>query len=389
MTPPPYHRYFTRFAGLAKALAVFGASRLIVLMGFVFSINYLKPNPTPNPWNLPFPWLRFFLRFDSAYYLDIAANGYRYNGNPLQMQSIVFFPGYPMLIAGLPPILHISLPGSAILVSNLCASAAVALLFVLVARLWDEDVAILTVAALSLFPASLFLSAAYSEGAALLLTIAAFALAFRGRLLLAALCAGCLSATRPLGFLLSIPLIYDVWRNHGRRLSPRFLGAAAAIGVTAVSGLIAFALYCWLRFNDPLVFIHARAAWNIEGGGLPSGQVAWRQLTSDPALHFLPNLSDAYFFLLFLALALALWKRLPMEFNLYTAASFLALLATRVFRQQGFASMNRYLMLVFPCLIGLALLAVRRAWLMVLTGAFFGALLFIYSAFFAQWYWAG
>ena len=375
---------------MAKALAIFGVSRIIMLMGFAFSASYLKVLQGSGFWKIQAPrWWSYLLRYDSAYYLDIAEYGYRYNGNPLQMQSVVFFPGYPILVGAAARILPISVPFSAVLVSNLCAAAALVLLFLLVARLWDQDTALFTVAAVSLFPASLFLSAAYAESAGLLFTVAAFVFMFRGRMALAAACAGCVSATRPLGFLLTVPLIYAVWRRAGKRFSLRFLGSAAAVGAAAVAGLIGFILYCGIQFHDPLVFVHARAARLGEGGGLPPGQAAWRQLTAPVGLHYLPNLSDSWFFLAFAGITIALWKRLPLELNLYTASTLLALLAARVFQEQGFISMNRYLLLVFPCMIGVALIAVRRAWLMVLAGAVFGAMLFMHAAFFAQWYWAG
>jgi hypothetical protein len=224
-----------------------------------------------------------------------------------------------MLFGAAARILPITLPFSSVFVSNLCAAAAMLLLFALVARLWDEDTAIFTiftVAAVSLFPASFFLSAGYAESTALLFTVAAFAFLFRGRIALAAVCAGCLSGIRPLGFLLSIPLIYATWRSAGSRSSLRFLGYAAAAGATAVSGLIGFVLYCWIKFHDPLVFVHARAAWKGEGGGLPPSHAAWQQLTAAVGLHYLATFSDPWFFLMFAAIAIALWKRLPMKLNL-------------------------------------------------------------------------
>ena len=379
----------SRLTGTAKALAIFGVSRIVILMGFAFSATYLKPNSGPGIWNIVAPWWRYLLRYDSAYYLDIASYGYNYNGNPQAMQSIVFFPGYPLLFRVVAGMLRISLPFSAVFVSNLCAAGAVVLLFRLVARLWDEDTALATVAVVSLFPASLFLSAGYAESAGLLFTVAAFALLFRGRVALAVVCAGCMSGIRPLGFLLAIPLVYAVWRDTGRRFSLRFLGYACAAGAAAESGLMGFMLYCWIKFHDPLVFVHARAAWKGEGGGLPPGQAAWRQLTAGVVFQYLPNLSDSWFFLAFAGIAIALWRRFPPELNLYTAATLLALLGTRVFQEPGFTSMNRYMMLLFPCMIGMALIAVRRVWLIASMAAVFGAMLFMHAAFFAQWYWAG
>lgn len=382
---------YAAFQGAFLALAIFGASRLIVLTGLAFSAGYVKPNPTPGLWTIQAPWWRYLLRFDSAYYLDIARYGYTYNGNPLQMQSIVFFPGYPLLIRAAARILHISVPFSAIFVPNLCAAAAIVLLYQLAKRLWDHDIALSTVAIVSLFPTSLFLSAAYSESAALLFTVAAFFFLFRGRLSLASVCAGFLSGTRPIGFVLAIPLIYEVWLRDGKRFSLRFLGRAAAAAVTATSGLIGFVLYCWIKFHDPFAFVRARVAWH-DSGGLPGGVLAWRQLHDgirDAGALYQPDLNDGWFFLAFLGIAIVVWRRIPAALNLYTAATLLVLAATRIFGELGFTSMNRYLLLLFPCMAGIALLTAGRTWLIVSLGAVFGAMLLMYSALFAQWHWAG
>jgi len=370
------------------ALAIFGVSRLIMLMGFVFSVTYVKPSTAPGLWNISTAWWRYLLRFDSAYYLDIARQGYAYNGNPLQMQNIVFFPGYPLMVRLAAWVLPVSLPFSAIFVSNLCAVGAIVLLYGLISRLWGRDVALVTVALVSFFPTSLFLSAAYSEAIALLFTTAALTFLFRGRLALASVCAGCLSATRPIGFVLAVPLAYEVWLRTGRRFSWRFLGYAGAAAVTAASGLIAFGFYCWIRFHDPLAFLHAQAAWREAGG--TGGLAAWRHLKGglrDPGLLYQPNFNDGWFFLAFLVITIAAWRRFPAALNLYTAAILVALIVTRVFAEPGFISMNRYLLLVFPCMTGVALLAGRR--LALLICAPLAALLLIYSALFAQWQWAG
>ena len=37
-------------------------------------------------------------RWDALWYTQIAAFGYSWDGNPLREQTVVFFPGYPLLI---------------------------------------------------------------------------------------------------------------------------------------------------------------------------------------------------------------------------------------------------------------------------------------------------
>jgi Gpi18-like mannosyltransferase len=113
----------------------------------------------------------------------------------------------------------LTLPFAAVLASNACSLAAILLLFNLVKGIWGSDTATAATAIFSFFPASLFLSAGYSEGPALLLTVGFFILLLRRRFALAAVCAGCMSAARPTEVLLAVPLGYEIWEHFKRRLS--------------------------------------------------------------------------------------------------------------------------------------------------------------------------
>ena len=132
------------------------------------------------------------------------------------------------------------------------------------------------------------------------------------------------------------------------------------MGAALISGLLAFAFYCWAKFRDPLLFLHARTAWSGEGGS--PIEAAWKQLTGAYGPHYLPNQSDALVFLLFLVITIAMWKRLPMEMNLYNSATYRGPRCNTSVWGCRFLSMSRYLLLLFPCMIGMALATARRAW---------------------------
>jgi hypothetical protein len=54
-----------------------------------------------------------------------------------------------------------------------------------------------------------------------------------------------------------------------------------------------------------------------------------------------------------------------------------------------FGSMTRYILLAFPIFIVMAKLCKNRLWLVPCIAELFGAMLFTYSAMYAQWYWVG
>jgi hypothetical protein len=371
-----------------KALAIFAVSRAVILLAILFAATRIPPPSTYGTWNVGAGWWHWLLRWDSGYYLSIAQNGYTYDGDSSHFQTVVFFPGYPILIRGLALVCGVGFPQAAVVASNLCSLGAILLLFQLVKRHWDAGTATATVAVVSFFPASLFLSAAYSEGPALLLTVLFFTLLLNRRFMWAAVCAGCISAARPTGVLLTLPMVFEIWSHFKRRVSLRFLSCAAAATAAACSGLLAFSAYCWIRFQDPLLFIHARGAWALGRTEAP-GAVAWNQVTAGVSNAIWPNYSDPWIFIGCAALLGLGWKRLPVSMRVYSVATLLFLVVARVFGPEGFTSANRYLLLLFPCFIALACYLRDRIWLLVPVVAGMAVFLFMYSALFVQWYWAG
>ena len=359
-----------------KALIVFAASRAVILTAILFATAHMSSSGIPGTWNASTGWWHWLLRWDSGYYLSIAQNGYTYDGNPAHFQSVVFFPGYPILIRGFALTFGLTIARTSVLVSNLCSCAAILAPFRLVKSIWDADAAMATVATVSFFPASLFLSTGYSEGLALLLTVAFFSALFRRRFALAVLCAGCMSAVRPAGVLLVVPLVWEIREDFKRRFCRRFLTCAAGAAAGATSGLFAFAIFCWICFHDPLLFIHARGAWAL-GRAVTPGATAWKQLNAGAASVIWPDYSDAWAFLVCAAILVLGWNVLPLSMRLYSAAVLFFLVVTRVLGPEGFVSENRYLLLLFRCFIATAVYLARRVWSFVSVVAGMAVFLFI------------
>jgi len=240
---------------VAEPLAVFLTTRgCLLVLAYAATALFPKTAYAAKAW--PFgglfdPWVRW----DSAWYLQIASEGYVYRPEA-QASTVAFFPLYPLLIRVAAPIL--GGPVSAgLVISDVALALALCCLYQLAARRFDRDVARRSALLLSCYPFAYFLGAVYTEGLFLLLAVAAFWLAERRRWWLAGLAAGLAGATRLVGATLgpALGLLY----LEQRRYRPREVRPdALALGLAPL-GLLVFTLYQYLAFGDP--FVTLKSAW--------------------------------------------------------------------------------------------------------------------------------
>src|SRR5580698_8333881 len=173
------------------------------------------------------------LGWDAGWYETIARVGYK----PLGQQSLRFFPGVPLLTHALAWLPGVDDGAALVVVANVSALVATALLFALVRReLGDEAVARRAIWMLSLAPAAFVLVMGYAEATLLCLSVGCF-LALRParsvpqvrpQFLLAGLLAFGAALTRPVGVLLALAVVAELvrwWVRIGRR--ERLAGIAA------------------------------------------------------------------------------------------------------------------------------------------------------------------
>ena len=370
-----------------QALAIYLSSRLLVFLGIAFGRVYV---PAGHDIRLGGnSWYHHLLRWDSEWYKTIASAGYSYNGDPGQAQTVVFYPLYPGLSRLVGEILRIDVADAMLLVANLAAAAAVVLLFKLVRERFDERTAYTTVALYAYFPASIFLSAGYTESLALLRMLAFFLCLARERFWMAAIFAGLATATRSSGIVLLPVLLWELWRCRPPR---RFLIEAVPLSIVATAGLWLFSLYLGLTFGHPLAFAEGQAAFQ---GNTTSVTRLLSALTLQPFGRMDPsNISpaglDQWFVLLGVALIAYGWltgigRGMALFATLVLALPYLSVAGGPT----GFTSMARYNLVSFPLFLVMALLAARRPWVVPAIVGIFGGLLMMYSALFAQWQWVG
>jgi hypothetical protein len=326
-------------------------------------------------------------RWDAMWFLRIADEGYEPDPD-----RAAFFPLYPLLVRSVGGLLGSDVVAG-ILVSVAALFGALVLLHRLVALDFGRDVARLTVLLVAIFPGALWFSSVYSEGLFLLLSVAAVWFARTDRWLLAGLLGALAAGTRSAGIVLVVPLAVLWWRS-GRR--PADLAGVALIPL----GLLAFCAYCaaaGLGFGAPF---DAQDAWFREFAG-PFGAVpaaasaAWDAAGSilrgdeRPTFPYDPARVNLQLFVELLvyavALAGALWK-LPRAYALYALAA-LAIPLSYPVEQQPLMSLPRFVAVLWPLHLWLAIVLVRRARARAVIIGVMLVLLGATSAYVARWGW--
>jgi hypothetical protein len=248
----------------AQALAAALATRLLIFFAAWFTLRVsprleLYPVQLPDTFFPDRPWLDGWARWDAAHYVAIAGGGYG-GDNPSPHGGVGFFPLYPLLmraaveaVGAAPTPANLALAG--FLIANLAFFAAVPLLASLAAARLGETGGRTAALLLCLVPFGFFFNAAYSESLFLLLVLAAFAFAGRGRWWAAGAVAGLASGTRLVGLALLPALLWSAWRRRAPLRDLVGLALLSPIGALAYGG------YCWWRFDDPFAYFAAQATW--------------------------------------------------------------------------------------------------------------------------------
>lgn len=367
-------------------LLIFACSRLVVALGLAFSEKYVPSSI--ERWSAGPLWYHQLLQWDSEWYFRIVTDGYQYNGDPTIQQSIVFYPLFPMLARGLATVGGLTPADALLLVSNAAGLLAIVILFKLVREEFGDQIALVTTALVSFFPASVLLSAGYTEPLALLLIVSFFLALKRRYYFSAALLAGLTIATRSTGIVLLPVLVWEMWRSRDQR---PFLPALLPCIVLATSGLWLFMIYLWSAFGSPFAFADGQVAFH-EGTTLATRLVAALKL--EPFTRMMLNDWNpwgqaSWFTLLFIVLIVAGWSRLPSSWTLFAIAVLLLPYLTLSGGPAGFVSMSRFNLVSFPLFVILADLVSRAKWLLVGLIGLFGASLFMNTALFARRIWIG
>jgi hypothetical protein len=363
---------------LRPVAGVFLWSRATIWAVALFALLAFEPNRSLSPTALRSMnpalthdlgyWTDVWARWDSVWFLQIAHSGYG-----VSPQASAFYPLYPALVGVLGRIFfgHYVLAG--IVVSLSATLVAFALLYQIAEKLIGPEGAHRAVVYLAIFPMALFLQGVYSESLLLVLMLAAFLFAERNSWLLAWCFTGFALLTRPTAAALIPALLVLAWRSPQRR--------RALIGLPlAPLEFALFPLALWTMTGDPFAFIQAEKIWHrhiaIAGPltGLWEGakdgivglfQIATRQpidgrqyaTGSDYTLLNSAFNAQAFLFLvLFLFLAVIVWRRFGAVYGLFTACSLAIPLSSPNTTGWPLLSFPRFGLTIFPLFLALAVI---------------------------------
>ena len=193
------------------------------------------------------PFFNVWSRWDSAYYVEIATQGYNH-------ENVAFYPFYPFLIR-ICNVITSNGHASGLIIANLSYVLAMVILFRYVRENFDKLTAKNTILIISLFPTSFFFSAVYTESTFLLVIVLSCYFFYKNKFFLSA-CFGALSAlTRSVGLMLFPALVLSfliyTYKKPLKNKIKVFYFLLIPLG---------FAIYLYLQYlalGDPFAFLEA------------------------------------------------------------------------------------------------------------------------------------
>ena len=395
----------TRYIAWKEAARVFFLSRILFLGLTIFTILFVEifqsRNTALHTLFLSMPYsndptggkllLFSWYRWDVGHFVAISGQGYA------DSQNTAFFPLWPLLQhvvgLGLGGVYPHSYYIAGLLLSNLCFYVVLALLYQLIAEDFDAATARRALLYLSFAPYALFFFAGYTESLFLLLCVATFLLLRRGRAYdwwLAGLAGFLATLTRSSGVVLAIPYlivylqrfwfseqrIQFAWREKLNALVPIVLIPA---------GVLAYFVFLYVAKGNPFISGAVENQYWHRHLSLPwtTFSLIWRaffQATS--SVHLWGVIIDSIFTLIPLLILVLGWRRIPLHYRLFSLALAALSLSFPLETDSPLISQPRYLMMLFPVVVILALWSKDRrfyqGYLVVSTGCFLTfAILFV------------
>jgi hypothetical protein len=373
---PPWRRwrlqwaqFAQRYPSVAAVLPIVLTTRLLVLIVGFMAVKLIgfAPVVVHRQWesiwpddlvNLPWRW-------DTGWFTGIAIDGYTWDPNPTREQSIVFFPGFPLLmrlgatLVGQPES-PVAVVWSGVVVSWIAFTLACVYLYRMVREEFnDAEAAIGAVLLLAAYPFAVFFSTAYSESLFLFTVIGTFYHFRRQQWWLAALFGLATGLSRLNGCMFSVVLAAIIvlrewspgiprpttWR-FADLWSPASLRAWLVAAMPGI-GMLIYCAFIWHLTGDPLAWIKRQAAWQRDIHLFDPRLAAQ---FSQPRYWF-----DAAALVFVIATLWPLARRIGIA-----AATFVALTTLLPFLNGGLLSIGRFTSIVFPLFIWLALTVPRE-----------------------------
>ncbi len=368
--------------GLTFVIAMWLLSRLVIIIAMQVIAPYYPATPAvhipPGPLDfvpgfVPKPGWELFTHWDAAWFKSIATRGYEYAADG-KMYNIAFFPVLPiamrvLMTFGIPVVV------AGVLVNNLAFLGALILLY-----RWAEEhhgvgAARWATAVMAWCPFSLYGTVIYSEGLFLLLSAAALRSFEKGHYARAALWGALTTATRVTGAALVPAFLLVAWREKRPPI-------AYIVSLATGLGLLAFMVFCAIRFGDPIAFVHVQKAWGIQAGFNGAG---WLELFKTIFTLHTSAIKELTKAVMLLGGGYLLWhfrNQLSRVAVIYGFCSIALIL-----NSGAMWSINRYAYGIVPLSLALGLLLSRHRRWGYATMGLFGVLLIGFTIRYSWWRW--
>jgi hypothetical protein len=342
----PTRSSFVRSVTDARARAVvppFVVSRLIVLLSLVVTRQVMRAGDPGRV--LPSQARMGLVGWDAAWYRDIARGGYD-AVQPVGLRFFPFFPGLARMFSWLP---GVDAGFAVVLVANVCALAAGFLVFELVMR-EGRGLALArrSVWILYLAPSAFVLVMGYAESTLLIAAIVALIGLRSGKWWIAAAAGVVAGLTRPVGVLLAVPALVEVYGAR-RALRPRDRVGAAASVVAPLIGGGAYLAWAEHRTGDLFYPLRVQQRSTTRGAWIDPFRAVWRAAREFGTGDHLSAGIHIVTAVLLVALIVVLWRRWPASFTAYAIAATLVGLSAR-----NLDSLERYSFSTVPFVVAAA-----------------------------------
>lgn len=290
------------------------------------------------------------LAWDGQWYRRIARSGYA----AIAHDGLRFFPGYPLLVRAVRPLVGGSLEAALLLLANVPALMLGALLHRLVlSEGGDRATARRAAWLVAVVPSAFVLVMGYAEAIAGCLAVLVFLAVRRGRWWWAVPLGFLGGLTRPAGALLALPVLIEAVIRY-RRGDHDALGARLCAVGAPVAGGLAYLSWVGSRFGDAWAPLRIQQKHYLRGGFANPAMALVRSGADLLSGRVEPNGSHFPWAVVLLALVVVCFRRWPVSYAAYGAAAVLTALCA-----QRLGSLERYGFGAFPVVLALASVTAR------------------------------
>lgn len=364
---------------------------------FPYSDIFLKPSGLPE-------YIWTFGNFDGVHYLNIALHGY----NAQFTQA--FFPVYPLVIRFLNIIFPFSPIITALSISFIFFVLTTIMFYKLLRLDYDHKISLWAIGFMLTFPTAVYFGSIYTESLFLFLVLSSLYFARKDRWFFAIFFAAISTATRIVGIAL-LPALLLEWyflykdksivlimiRNYFFNKKKLYtkkikIGKAEIVFLScffSLSGLFLYMGYLQKEYHDSMYFWHAQGVFGAQRSGsafilLPQVIVRYFRILTTVS----PNLEIYWVafnevlmsLMTIVILLISFFKKIRLSYIIFSLIAFIMPTFTGTL-----SSMPRYIMILFPIYIVLALTKNRYVkWLMIYLSSI---LLFIFTILFTRGHW--